>query len=158
MVLPSAVAGQLFQWTADNKLLLQKQVHSGTELVLFDIRNNQSQSIYQGEVLWAQKQDNALYLMEQQHRIQKLNGDHVTEMAALRDIVASNRFFIKNEQLFLLDREDNFWQLNLATNKRTKLTHHSNPTISLTEVSEDGRRFLISKQISNKKEIVLLTP
>lgn len=154
-----------------------------TRLVRYDISQNSYDTEYLGQTSWAQyrslsNQQTEIWFLDNEHRLKRIEKNGPKTFHKTAQIKTGSRFFIKDQQLYFFSDDKHFWKLPLSANQantellqtpsfRTEsrqtvglknLYHYPGSNIRFTDVSGNGAKFLVSKQMSSKKEIVLLTP
>ena len=148
---------KLFQWTEENNLLLMRTTAQGPQLVSFDLKSAQPTLLYAGYVIWAQIFDGSILFIDQQNQIKRVTSGQSSFYAPVQAITTWSRFFARNTKLYLLSDDDHIWQYDAKTRQLSERFHYPDTTVALTDVSMDHRRLLISRQMSSKKEIVMLS-
>lgn len=151
-------AARLYQWTDDNALLMSVVDTQGVKLISYDLQSGNNQTLYNGYIKWAQQDKKRVFITHQANNISELVESEIRPITALQEIESWSRFFIRENQLYILASDDNIWRFDLQKSTLELLFQYPDPSISLTDVSTDHMRMLISKQMSAKKEIVLLQP
>lgn len=151
-------ATALFEWTENNQLLMQIVDDNQTRLIRYHLDQNRYETLHLGHTLWAQTDGQQVFFIDEDHRLKQLVNGEVETISETRDIQIWSRFFVAKDQLYLLASDDQLWRFDLKERSLHSILTYPDTTVALTDVTEDGKRFLISKQVSSKKEIVLLTP
>lgn len=130
-----------------------------------------------------QQKDSEIWFIDSEHRLKHIEQNQSKIFDKTAHIKTRSRFFIKDQQLYLFSDDRYFWKLALpnkppqtdnrqiddiqghAINRQAphkqslqSLHHYLYENVRFTDASHNGEKLLISKQMSSKKEIVLLTP
>ena len=92
------------------------------------------------------------------NQIQRLENGVPSPVPGIESLITWSRFVVRDNQLYILTGDDNLMRYDLDNSTLTHLLHYPDTSISVTDVSPTHDRVLISKQMSARKEIVLLSP
>ena len=149
---------RLYQWTAENQLLMNIADEQGVSLVLYDMASGKTIELYPGFVRWAQFYNDALLIADRQNKIRRVVANQLAPFTDLESVSTWSRFFVRNEKLYILSNDDHVWRYDFNSKTLTKLFHYPDTSIAMSDVSYGHDKILISKFVSAKKEIVLLKP
>lgn len=149
---------RLYQWLPGDELLMQIVDDEEHKLIRYRIATNRFSAIASAQSLWAQSNEEITWFIDNQRQLKQTHNGSTQLLDTTSHIKVGARFFLRGQQLFILASNDDVWRYNLTTSEISRLFHYPNSTVHLTDVSHNGQRMLISKQLSAKKEIVLLTP
>tara|TARA_R110002111_G_scaffold89163_1_gene138786 strand:+ start:230 stop:598 length:369 start_codon:yes stop_codon:yes gene_type:complete len=113
---------------------------------------------YAGYVSWTQQINDRVIFSDHSHKLLAVQNGTLSPLAGLADIDTWSHFFIRDSNLYILANDDNFWRFNLLDDTLTNLFYYPDTTVAFTDIARDQQHLLISRQVSAKKEIVLLAP
>ena len=148
---------KLFQWTEHNQLLMSTVDKQGVKLILFDVQTGGVSELYQGYVNWAQYHDGITYYTAREHQIRNVFNGAASDIPELHQVKSWSRFFVRDHKMFIMSVKDDFYRFNLNTKELERLFHYPDTSVAISDVSENKNNFLISRFVSAKKEIVLLS-
>ena len=151
-------ATKLYQWPEDDLLLMSMTDNSGQKLVSYSLKSASYKVRLTEVVKWAQEYQGMVLFIDHQNKIKTLTDDNTSLFSPLADITTWSRFFVRDDLLYVLSGDDHVWRFDFTSQRLESLFQYPDSTVALTDVAPDHSRVLISKQISAKKEIVLLVP
>ena len=148
---------KLFQWTSDNKILMRVIDDSGINLALYDLGSSSLTIVYEGDIRWAQIHREKVIVTDRKNQLKQVENSELIPFKSLSIDSTKTRFFIRGEHLYVMSIDGTFWQHNLDTQQNKALFNYPIRSAKLSDVSPTAKALLVSKHISSKKEIVLLS-
>lgn len=151
--------GQLFDGAESDVLLSVKQAGLN-QLVSFNIDTGEQSLVYLGEVSWAQKLNDQVYISNDEHgKLAIIEQGKMKLIPSLADIKLQWRYFYKPDQqgnraLYFQDKQKNIWRYHFAGNKLNLVGQFDENALFMTDFSAINMTMLSDNFIAEKNELV----
>jgi len=148
-------ADTLFQ-LVDNRLLLKAEMAGQLHLGWLDLASGRFDSLYQGDVHWAQRATADTLWLNTGSQIMQLGQGQLLPVEALADIVLQWRYFNRGGELYFQDKKQNVWRYEPGTATKTRVGTFGMGSLFMTDFSAEGNRMLSDNFITEQNELVQL--
>lgn len=146
----------IFQWRDNNQLLIEANVTSAYQVLLFDIQYNSVEHIGIANAYFAHYLDDERLVYIDAKRIPFLveNGK-ASVINGLQNDLDSKRFFVKENRLYGMNWKNQFWHFDLASGELERLSNMHKGVWWVSDIR--GQNVLSTTMIAAPKEIIELS-
>jgi len=156
-VIQNSLTGLRLYQFVDGKLLLKAKIDEQIHLGLLSITDGHFQSLYLGDVDWAQLTANNTLLLNTSSQIMKLQDQQLQPVEELADIILQWRYFSRGNALYFQDKKQNIWRYDTKVASKTKIGKFGIGSLFMTDFSIERNAMLSDNFIAELNELVELT-
>jgi hypothetical protein len=146
---------QLFQWHG-NDLLLKVDIAGDSKLISYDMFEGTIQVLFNGDVKWAAgTATEKLIYLDTLNNYWQMSPNGSVVISNLAGKSNTNRFILKNDNLYNINNEGQLWLYNTAKDQFQIIENLHSGISYLNDIQ--GDRLLFTQKISAHKEIVELS-
>ena len=147
---------RLFEWTAQNQLIVSASGKTSRELSLVDVNSGKVSELGYANAQFARQFQKGLLLMDAQSRLWVVDGEGKRQINIPSNMLASPPVLSDDKSLYGLSHEAQLWRFDLTTQKLEIIATIDENVWWLMD--EGQGQILAAQAISARKEIVELSP
>jgi len=147
---------QLLQATS-NTLYVQSETELNTSLIAIDLKTNNLSTLFEGPFHWAQVLDDNTLILNHSSQLKKVIGGQVSETTALPALTLQGRYYVKGNEVFLQDKQQNVWLYNPVLEQAEVIGGFDENNLFLSDFSKPSLKMLGDNFVKTNNELVNVT-
>jgi hypothetical protein len=147
---------QLLQATT-NTLYVQSENEFNTSLIAIDLKTNSTRTVFEGPFHWAQVLTDNTLILNDSSQLKKVVGGHVQEITALPALTLQGRYYVKGNEVFLQDKQQNVWRYNPISEQAEVIGRFDENNLFMSDFSKASFKMLGDNFVKTNNELVKVT-
>lgn len=143
-----------------NEVLMAVRAAEHDQLVSFNMETGKQTLVYLGDVNWAQKLSNEVYISNDEYgKLAVIEQGRMQLIPSLKDIKLQWRYFYKadkqgNKALYFQDKQKNIWQYEFDEDKAEVVGRFDENALFMTDFSATNMTMLSDNFVAEKNDLV----
>jgi len=147
---------KLFHWSVENNILALIRKGGEQQLVFYNLETHKLTKHVSADIKWAAKaNDGKIVYLDDDNVFWLIKGGEKQLITQLYQQVGSQRFIIKNDMIYSMNRKAKLWQYDIEGQVFTVIGQLDKYTNFVSDLRKD--ELLLTHILSAKKEIVMLS-
>lgn len=147
---------QLLQATT-NTLYIQSDNELNTSLIVIDLKTNSTRTVFEGPFHWAQVLTDNTLILNNSSQLKKIVGSQVQAITALPALTLQGRYFVKGNEVFLQDKQQNVWRYNPISEQAEVIGRFDENNLFMSDFSKASFKMLGDNFVKTNNELVKVT-
>jgi len=147
---------RLYQ-TQGEQLLLSAIVNNEAQLLWFNIHNQQFETLQTGDVYWAQKVSNSIFISSGgAGKLNKYQDGKPSHISALPPLTIQYRYLWREGHLYFQDKKLNIWRYDPINEIAEIIAKYDINSLFLTDFKPENNSIITDNFISEQRDVVWL--
>ncbi|TMN87616.1 hypothetical protein CWB72_15160 [Pseudoalteromonas phenolica] len=146
---------QLLQATS-NTLYVQSETELNTSLIAIDLKTNNLSTLFEGPFHWAQVLDDNTLILNHSSQLKKVIGGQVSETTALPALTLQGRYYVKGNEVYLQDKQQNVWLYNPVLEQAEVIGRFNENNLFMSDFSQYSLKMLGDNFVKTNNELVMI--
>lgn len=144
---------QLLQATT-NTLYVQSETELNTFLIAIDLKTNSTRTVFEGPFHWAQVLTDNTLILNNSSQLNKIVGSQVQAITALPALTLQGRYYVKGNEVFLQDKQQNVWRYNPISEQAEVIGRFDENNLFMSDFSKASLKMLGDNFVKTNNELV----
>jgi len=146
---------QLLQATV-NALYAQSETELNTSLIAIDLQTNSLSTLFQGPFHWAQVLPANTLILNDSSQLKKVVSGQEQEITALPTLTLQSRYYVKGNEVFLQDKQQNVWRYNPKLEQAEIVGRFDENNLFMSDFSQYSLKMLGDNFVKTNNELVMI--
>ena len=146
---------QLLQATSKT-LYVQSEIELNTSLIAIDLKTNSLSTLFEGPFHWAQVLDDNTLILNDSSQLKKVIGGQVSETTALPALTLQGRYYMKGNEVYLQDKQQNVWLYNPSLEQAEIIGGFDENNLFMSDFSKQSLKMLGDNFVKTNNELVMI--
>jgi|GEM_PF-1556304 len=146
---------QLLQAT-DNTLYVQSETELKTSLISIELKTNSLSTLFEGPFHWAQVLANNTLILNDSSQLKKIAHGQGGEITALPALTLQGRYYVKGNEVFLQDKQQNVWRYKPALEQAEIIGRFDENNLFMSDFSKQSLKMLGDNFVKTNNELVMV--
>ncbi len=146
---------QLLQATSKT-LYVQSEIELNTSLIAIDLKTNSLSTLFEGPFHWAQVLDDNTLILNDSSQLKKVIGGQVSETTALPALTLQGRYYMKGNEVYLQDKQENVWLYNPSLEQAEIIGGFDENNLFMSDFSKQSLKMLGDNFVKTNNELVMI--